>query len=71
MKKYCKKCLYGDINFWGYTECYRFNNDLDFEITKNTADREKTASFLNKNNDCKYFEHRNSIIRFFIKIIGG
>jgi len=55
-KKKCEDCKHGDENFWGYDECWLYNKNLDFENTANTADREKTATKLNKYGNCIYFE---------------
>lgn len=54
----CKNCKYGDINFWGYEECSKFDQELDWKITKHTAHREKHAMIFNVANDCPYFERK-------------
>lgn len=52
----CDDCIYGDRNLWDYRECWKDNQRLDFDITYNIADREKTAIRLNPNNNkCKDF----------------
>lgn len=51
----CKDCKYGDINFWGYEECWRVNKNPDYFITKNTAIRENHAMRFEKDGNCPYF----------------
>lgn len=64
-KKKCNKCKYGEINFWGYDECFLYNQEPDFEATINTAKREKTASNLNGYGYCKYFKRPSIFSRIF------
>lgn len=52
----CSECKYGDINFWGYDECWKFDHGIDFDVTRHIATREKQALKLNYNNQCPYFE---------------
>ena len=64
----CKNCHYGDINWWGYTECYKFNQRPDGAITSETADRERTVIRLNSNNDCAEFEKMGIVERYFPRL---
>jgi len=64
----CKDCHYGDINFWGYIECSKFNQKLDGNTTSETADRERTACTLNLNNDCVEYKKRGFIEKHFPRL---
>ena len=56
-KKLCPNCKHGDTNFWGYLECWKFNQRPDGSVTSETADRERTSIRLNNPyGDCKYYE---------------
>lgn len=55
-KKECLKCKHGESNFWGYTECWKFNQEIDGATTSETADREITAMKLNINGECEDYE---------------
>lgn len=56
VKKRCKDCVFSSINFWGYTECWKFDTQIDHETTAHTARREKDALQMNENLDCVHFE---------------
>jgi len=60
----CENCKYGDINFWAYEECWKFNQSPDFTVTKNTAIREKHATEFNKDRNCQYYEPKNKWQKF-------
>jgi hypothetical protein len=51
----CEFCLYGDINWWGYLECWKFDKEIDSLTTEHTAKREKDSTKYNSNYDCPYF----------------
>ena len=55
MKK-CEKCKHGEVNFWGYDECWLYNQEMDFETTIHTAEREKTAEKLNRYGRCTHYK---------------
>ena len=63
----CKDCKYGDINFWGYEECWKYNQKIDTDTTKQAADRERQALSLHKNGDCKEFESKRKWYKFWIR----
>jgi hypothetical protein len=44
------------MNFWGYDECWLYNQEIDFDTTINTADREKLATKLNRSGTCRHFK---------------
>jgi len=52
----CKKCKHGDVNFWGYDECWKYCIALDTDTTKFTAMREKDAIRFNSDGDCVNYE---------------
>ena len=58
-EQHCLKCIHGGKNFWEHVECWKFNEELDYETTHNTADREKTSRIYNYGEDCPYFEKRS------------
>lgn len=51
----CENCKYSDTNFWGYMECWKFDQELDVEVTNHTSNRERMA-MTNKNHDCKHYK---------------
>jgi len=55
-KRVCSNCTYGEINFWEYTECWKFNQEIDGATTSETADREMTVERLTKEGECQYYE---------------
>ena len=69
MKKYCKNCKYGDINFWGYNECWKFDEEIDTFTSKHTAQREIDSITFNKNNNCIYFEFKNKLKEFLYNLL--
>jgi len=52
----CRKCKHGEVNFWGYVECWKFNQEIDCSTTSQTADREITAMRLNISGNCQHYE---------------
>lgn len=66
--RFCKNCKHSDVNFWGYTECWKFNKELDHRVTFNTAEREKTASVLNTNKRCYYYSEKRKF-HIFLNLI--
>ena len=52
----CGNCKYGDINFWGYQECWKFDRQVDMERTSHTANRERHTMEFNALDNCKFFE---------------
>ena len=64
-KKKCEDCKYGEINFWGYNECWLYNSEIDFEATINTAEREKMATKLNRCGTCRYFKRPSIFLRIY------
>ena len=56
---FCKNCRHSEINFWGYTECWKFDQQMDLDTTKHTAIREKHAQIHNGNFNCFYYEPKN------------
>ena len=59
----CKDCKYGETNFWGYRECWRFDKQIDMEKTNHTANREKHAMEFNHSGNCEFFEKHRLIQR--------
>jgi len=62
-KTNCLKCKYGTSNFWGYQECWKFNQKIDVGDTSNTAEREKDARVFN-HVCCPFFEKRKWFRRY-------
>jgi hypothetical protein len=57
--------------FWGYTECWKFNQKLDVDVTNQTADREGTAKRLNGSGECVHFEKRQTtLLQFLLECLG-
>ena len=54
----CPKCVNGETNWWGYNECWKYNQTIDSGAGVQTADREKTAMRLEGNGKCEHFEKR-------------
>lgn len=52
----CKDCKYGEINFWSYQECWKFDQEIDMDRTNHTAIREKHAMEFNHSGNCEFFE---------------
>lgn len=64
-KKECKDCKHGDRNFWGYDECWLYNQEPDFEVTINTADRESTAHHMNGYGYCRHYKRPSIFSRIY------
>ncbi len=67
MKRKCRKCIHGSINFWGYWECWKDNKEIDLINTTNTAKREMDSQRYNNHNDCIHYVRNNFINRLFYK----
>ena len=64
VEKHCLKCIHGGANYFGNIECWKYNEELDYDTTHNTADREKYASSHSYGSGCIDFEKRSLWWRF-------
>lgn len=67
----CFKCIYYNLNFWNYNECWARDQELDKGNTFHTANREADYIFFSQNNSCLYFKKklswRGKLCRQFLK----
>lgn len=64
----CKNCKFHAVNFWGYQECWKFDQQLDAFMTTHTATRERDAKRLNKYNDCEHYIGNTLVRRIYERI---